>query len=310
MKNLSKLVLFLFALAVVPGAFADYELSERQVQRLNGSEIFYYLQRPTDAKFPILLIMQGSDCNSVYKGISSFSEFLKKIGVARLDVEKYGLKKDTQGCPATYLENNSIDQRVQDYLRVMQSIRKSEPNWNQELWIAGGSEGAVVASIVVSFVPETKKLVLMASGGGITMRKDMLLLQEKEMRKQGKPEDEIQNSLKQTNELMNAMKLNPVSYKTWSGETNTYKWWASILDILPLNYLVDLSIPIYIVHGTDDIAASVEGSRETAKKFQELHKTNLTYDEYSGLDHHWKDNKGNSHVGEVVEKIFSWILGS
>jgi pimeloyl-ACP methyl ester carboxylesterase len=287
------------------------QVDEKSAKRLDGSDIIYYIQKPENIKkFPILLILQGSNCGSIYSSIAATQPLLEKAGVGRVDVEKYGLTKATPPtvCPPAYLQHNSIDQRVQDYLRVLQILRQTEPDWNRQLIIAGGSEGAVVAGIISSLIPETTKLVLMASGGGMSMREDMLTLQEAELRRGGASEPEVVQSLKETQSIMEEIKKNPTYLKTWAGITNTYLWWNSILDLIPLNYLVDINVPIFMVHGNADTAASVEGSRRVVEKFKTIGKTNLTYKEYPGLDHHWKDANGVSHSPEVLGDIFNWIF--
>lgn len=299
---------FILSLLCV-NCFAQNIFLERTVKRLNDTEINYYFQPPFQAKpFPILLVVQGADCKSVYKSAKSTSKELTLAGVARLDVEKYGLDKNQDMCPASYFQHNRINQRVEDYLRVIQTLRNSESNWNRQLFIVGGSEGAVVASIVASFVPETTKLVLLASGGGTTMRQNMLMLQSKLMSAEGKTAEEIETAMKETLKTMDEMKLNPSHSKTWAGSTNTYYWWASILDILPMNFTIDLNFPILVMHGTSDKAVDISDSRLLVDEFKKRGKKNLIYKEYPGLDHHWEDEKGNSHSEEVVGEVFKWLL--
>lgn len=299
----------IFLLSILCANSFAQNFFERVAKRVDGTEINYYFQPPSDLKkFPILLVIQGSDCKSVFRSAQSTEKELAISGFARLDVEKYGLDKNQVACPSSYLQHNRINQRVEDYLRVIQTLRKTEANWNQELYIVGGSEGAMIAPIVASYVPETTKLVLIASGGGTTMRSNMLILQKREMEEEGKSAAEIESALKETEMIMDEMILNPVPGKSWAGATNTYYWWSSILDILPMNFTIDLNFPILALHGSADRAVDVSDSRILANEFKKLGKNNLEYKEYAGLDHHWNDENGRSHVKEVIDNVFEWLM--
>lgn len=274
-------------------------------KRLDDTEITYYLTKPYGKnKFPIMLVLQGSKCKSVFDTVAK-DDLIVKNGFARLDVEKYGLTKDSKNCPQEYLDNNSIDSRVSDILRVMQSIRKN-PRWNHELIIIGGSEGAHLAPILATYIPETKKLVMMASGGGLTMAEDFILVTKAQLAKAAKNTNEIKIEIEKIEKQFNEMLGNPVSNKFYAGETNTYKWWASILKQRTANYLLELEIPIFLVHGDNDLSSSVETSRITEKMFNLKEKKNLRYKEYKDLDHHWFNKQGENKIKDVMLDILAW----
>lgn len=275
-------------------------------KRLDDTEITYYLTKPYGKnKFPIVLVLQGSKCKTTYYSINK-DDLIIKNGFARLDVEKYALNKDTKDCPREYLENNTIDSRVSDILRVMQSIRKN-PRWNHELIIIGGSEGAHLAPILATYIPETKKLVMMASGGGLTMAEDFILVTKAQLAKAAKNTNEIKVEIDKIEKQFSEMLENQVSSKIYAGETNTYKWWASILKQRTVNYLLELDIPIFLVHGDNDSSSSVETSRITEKMFKVKEKNNLRYKEYKDLDHHWKNKQGEDKIKDVMLDILAWV---
>jgi pimeloyl-ACP methyl ester carboxylesterase len=64
-----------------------------------------------------------------------------------------------------------------------------------------------------------------------------------------------------------------------------YKRWASFLWYSPLDDLVDIKIPILLMHGTEDGCSPVESSRLVERMFKKLGKKNLTYYEYDGMTH-------------------------
>ncbi len=299
--------IYLFISFSVTGNASTF--AEFTATRLNDSKIQFYLTRPsTSSKVPLLIVLQGSACNSVFKSAQDFGPTADQVQVARLDLEKYGLNKSTKSCPQEYLENNTIDQRIADYLRVMQILQRDAAWWNKQVLIVGGSEGGVLAPILATYVPETTKLVVMAGGTGWTMYDEMLFLTEKQLRAGGANETEIQSELLKMKNTFAETETNPTGSKTIYGATNTYKWWNSILRLRPLNYMLDLNFPILMVHGDIDIATPVESARATVGEFSEQNKTNLTYIEFPGLDHHWVDKNGMSHGQEVLEKIFGWLF--
>ena len=86
------------------------------------------------------------------------------------------------------------------------------------------------------------------------MGDEMLLLTKKHMQEQGSDSQEIQVALAQMQQQFNEMKSNPTSDKEWLSDgkmaRNTYKWWASILDLKLESVLLSPEMPIYMAHGT------------------------------------------------------------
>ena len=108
-------------------------------------------------------------------------------------------------------------------------------------------------------------------------------------------------------DTFNEAQQNSTINKFYFGNTNTFKWWSSILEIRPLNFMLDLEFPILMVHGDLDFSTPVENARATVEIFKNKSKNNLTYIEYPGLDHHWTDASGQNQTQKVLADIFSWI---
>ena len=252
-------------------------------------------------------MIQGSTCHSVHDAAKASKMLVDTYKVVRLDVEKYALNKDTKECPTQYLRNNTVRQRIQDYLQVIQNLR-GHSWWNGKLFIIGGSEGGVIAPILASFVPETNKTVIMAGGIGWTLKEEILYLEKKRLISYGKNQDEVEYELNKIVGVFEEAIQNPTSSRTFMGETNTYKWWDSILNLKPIVSMTQLQIPILMVHGDQDLSAPVESAQEAARQFQRLGKNNLTYVEYPGLDHSWKDKEGKSHSARVIQDVLKWLF--
>lgn len=106
----------------------------RTASRDDGSSISYYLVQHAHDTDTLLLILQGSDCNSVLNIDSIHSDYKNVWPEADiLLVEKYGIDSKLEystdparkDCPAQYLEKDSPAQRVADIKVVLDTVRKN-----------------------------------------------------------------------------------------------------------------------------------------------------------------------------------------
>jgi len=144
-----------------------------ECRRDDGSAIRYYLQlrAPEARSASLLVILQGSDCNSVrrIKAIARLEGVYPEADV--LTVEKYGVTEDLSysdlperpDCPPEYLERDNPEQRVSDVDRVVRSVRAAYGY--QKVVVIGGSEGSVVANLLSSRADYVDATVLFAGGG-------------------------------------------------------------------------------------------------------------------------------------------------
>lgn len=278
--------------------------------RTDGTQITFYFDAPNSKSFPILIGFQGSTCESAQRMHQMMSSLVQQ-NIAVLSVEKRGLTSASTDCPQEYIENNTIQDRVFDYLQIIAFLRTREQRWNHRLGLAGGSEGGVVASLLAPLVPEASTLTILATGGGLTMGEELLLLTEKQMKNQGTSPEQIQATLNEMKSKFAEIFANPTPNQEWlsDGKTarNTYKWWSSILKLRLEHSLLTLTIPIYLVHGTADTSTPIESADLLAKAFNTSGKTNLLYQRYEGLEHNWTDKDGNHHP-EVLNDAMMWII--
>lgn len=141
--------LFTVTLFVLPAAAAKQNV----VHRPDGSIINWYLSHPVNTnKSGIVVLAQGSGCQSVATSQniklarSVFSEFTV------LTVDKYGVASgdnppdsSVTNCSKTFYAHNTMTQRVDDYLQILEVLRKL-PWWNGKLALFGGSEGGDVVA--------------------------------------------------------------------------------------------------------------------------------------------------------------------
>lgn len=282
--------------------------------RTDGSNIRVYLETPDQKSFSLIILVHGSTCNSAYPLFQSLAPSLLSAGIAVATVEKYGIDELQSVCPNSYIENNTIQERVLDHLQVIAHFRKNLIGWNHKVGWAGGSEGGQVASLVAPLVPETSAIVMLASGGGMTMAEELSLLIETSMKKSGASPIQIQTELNSLLKKYDEIKKNPTFEKEWLSDgmtaRNTFKWWNSILWTKSLPLLENLDIPIYIAHGTEDSSCPYESSKIIAERFSTLGKTNLSFKTYPGLEHNWTDRNGKSHMQLVLSEAIRWLIGN
>ena len=304
-------ILFLVAITFAcPEVFA----ATLSLQRTDGSSMRVYLATPLKSNFPVAVLLQGSVCVSSQPMFQAMQGPLVAAGIAVIAIEKYGLDENTTDCPQAYLENNTVQQRILDHLQLVSYLRQNLPGWNGHIAWAGGSEGGQVGSLVAPLVPETSALLMLASGGGMTMAEELPLDFSKSMARNGSSTEEIKKQIDDIQDHYNQIKTNPTWKLEWlsDGKTarNTYKWWESILWIKALPLLETLQAPIYIAHGTEDSSCVYESSKLIADRFAALGKTNLTFKTYPGLEHNFSDLKGVSHQQEVIGDALQWLVAT
>jgi dipeptidyl aminopeptidase/acylaminoacyl peptidase len=104
-------------------------------------------------------------------------------------------------------------------------------------------------------------------------------------------------------------RANPQSIEAFNGDSNTFKWWASILDVRLSDTLINFRKPILLLHGTEDQMAPVTGAQSMDQMFAVSGRKNLTYREFAGYDHGFSDRAGKSYLEEVYDQALSWLLG-
>ncbi|MFM5355049.1 hypothetical protein [Aeromonas dhakensis] len=144
----------------------------RTASRDDGSPISYYLVQHSHDTDTLLLILQGSDCNSVLNIDSILSDYKNVWPEADvLLVEKYGINRKLnystdparKDCPAQYLEKDSPAQRVADIKAVLDIVRKN--GQYKKFILLGGSEGALIANLVTADVDYIDATVAFNGGG-------------------------------------------------------------------------------------------------------------------------------------------------
>lgn len=281
--------------------------------RPDGSEIHYYVQNRESGKQPVLLIMQGSDCNSIARHPTVHEYTQIAPGHAVLYVDKYGITdelppiadENREDCPGDYLVHDRPQQRVLDYLRVIAELRRTQDWWNGDLVILAGSSGTVVGEQVAVLVPEVRSLVLLGLGSRWFLD-DLTSGIEASLANAPGNEASKQAELQSVLAMFEQMRESPSNLKFASGHSHAY--WASLMNFDQLNALRQVEVPVLAVQGARDENVSAAGAKAMVRELEAAGRSNISYREYEDLDHGFVDSKGVSHKGRVIEDIRRWLL--
>lgn len=275
--------------------------------RVDGSNISYYLLQNSRHSDTLLLILQGSDCNSVLKIESIFTDYKNIWPKADLLlIEKYGIDKELSfspdaervDCPAHYLLNDSPVQRVADIKVVLDIVRKDGKYKN--VILLGGSEGAVIANLVTAKFDDISATVSF-NGGGAKFIDDVLHSIASGSENSREAKESIKGFRGFSDHILNGK---PVELEV-SG--HGYNWWYQMLSIDQLEVLQKVNTPLLIIQGGRDLSVSPQRVDEMVLTLKQSGKNNIEYRVYENLDHGLKNIRGESMRKAVVSDINMWL---
>ncbi|MGL6288282.1 alpha/beta hydrolase family protein [Aeromonas hydrophila] len=283
------------------------DITTRTASRDDGSPISYYLVQHSHDADTLLLILQGSDCNSVLNIDSILSDYKNVWPEADvLLVEKYGINRKLnystdaarKDCPAQYLEKDNPAQRVADIKAVLDIIRKDRQY--KTFILLGGSEGAVIANLVSADIDYIDATIAF-NGGGRWFIDDV---SHSITAKHNNPEEarkEIDGFKGFAKHVLNSK---PFELEV-SG--HGYYWWQQVLSLDQLDTLKKVKSPLLIIQSGMDTSVSPQKTNEMMQRLKELGKSNIEYLRYKELDHGLKDSDGTSQRKKVVSDINIWL---
>ena len=283
------------------------DIMTRTASRDDSSHISYYLVPHSYDADTLLLILQGSDCNSVLKIDSIFSDYKYAWPEADLLlIEKYGINRKLKystdparkDCPAQYLEKDNPAQRVADIKAVLDTVRKD--GQYKRFILLGGSEGAVIANLVTADVDYIDATIAF-NGGGRWFIDDVshsIAVKHKNPEEARKEIDDFKGFAEHV--------LNNEPFEL-DVSGHGYHWWQQMLSIDQLDTLKKVKSPLLIVQGGMDTSVSPQKTDELVQRLKELGKNNIEYRRYEALDHGFKDSDGENQRNEVVSDMNSWL---
>ncbi|GJA04798.1 alpha/beta hydrolase [Aeromonas caviae] len=279
----------------------------RTASRDDGSPISYYLVQHAHDTDTLLLILQGSDCNSVLKIESILTEYKNVWPEADvLLIEKYGINRKLKystdparkDCPAQYLEKDNPAQRVADINTVLDIVRKD--GQYKKLILLGGSEGAVIANLVSADIDYLDATIAFNGGGRWFI-------------------DDVSHSIAVKHKNPEAARKEIDGFKGFAEHVlnnkpfeldvsgHGYHWWQQMLSIDQLDPLKKVKSPLLIIQGGMDTSVSPQKTDKMMQRLKALGKSNIEYRRYEALDHGLKNSDGKSQRKEVVNDINMWL---
>ncbi|MGL6607903.1 alpha/beta hydrolase family protein [Aeromonas hydrophila] len=298
--------IFLLLLFLTFTSNAD-DIITRTASRDDGSHIPYYLVQHSDKADTLLLILQGSDCNSVLNIDSILSDYKNVWPEADvLLVEKYGIDRKLKystdparkDCPAQYLEKDSPAQRVADIKTVLDTVRKD--GQYKAFILLGGSEGAVIANLVTADVDYIDATIAF-NGGGRWFIDDVSYSIAVKHNNPEEARKDIDGFKGFAEHVLNSK---PFELEV-SG--HGYHWWQQMLSIDQLDTLKNVKSPLLIIQGGRDTSVSPQKTDELMQRLKDLGKRNIEYRRYEALDHGLKNSDGENLRNEVVSDMNIWL---
>ena len=291
--------IYLILFAIQDGVAED----RTPLTRPDGSTITFYLDQKGSRH--LLVLMQGSDCNSVAHSKVINDRFATVIGDADvLTVEKYGLTRsvswngsgDSPECPASYYEHDSPRQRADDYLQVMSWL--DDQFHYDRITLLGGSEGALVAAMVASR-SDAVSAVVSLNGGGRFFVDDVLHSMALELPPVAF-EEAKQGFLAFADSVEAAENMDLVM----SG--HGFRWWKSMLTADQTELLMSVRAPLLIIQSSLDKSVSPKLAYDQAQTVKKK-KNNVDFRVYAELDHKFHDASGKDQSNLVISSIKDWL---
>ncbi|CAA0103295.1 Uncharacterised protein [BD1-7 clade bacterium] len=285
-----------------------------KIHREDGSPITYYLKK--NSSKTLLVLLQGSDCNSVAHNEMINHQFSKAIPNSDvLTVEKYGITQavrwnasgDSADCPESYITHDSPQQRANDYLQVI--ARVNSRNDYDDIVVLGGSEGALVAAMVAANNTNVTALISLNAGGRFFID-DVLYNMQLELPPQAF--DEAEQGFRAFADKIIHSESIPIQM---SG--HGYQWWKHMLTIDQTDILSSVKAPTLLIQAALDQnvspALAADQARVLSKPKNQVESSvnrqansNFKYVSFEGVDHKFKDQQGKIRAHEVVLAIQEW----
>lgn len=310
MCNIVKATIF-YSLSCISAGLQANTMPEKTTQtlaRTDQSTITYYIERSAPAleSKALLVLIQGSDCNSVYHNTLINDTFPAVLpGADVLTVEKYGIdanlawieQPEREDCPASYIQNDSLSQRVADYQQVLDHLTAQTAY--DRVVLLGGSEGAVVANLLASESDVVSQSVAL-NGGGRWFVEDVLHSMKASIPSEAAYQESAEGFMGFTRHVATS---DPFEMNV-SG--HGYQWWREMLKLDQTAVIAAVDVPVMLVQSEGDLSVSPQLAQEQAKALMKT-KSNLTYQSYAGLDHTFKQADGTSQVDRIVRDIRQWL---
>lgn len=297
----SSLIAFLLLVVThLNASDTDFSLKRKRGTFVKG----YYTHVGSEKEAPLIVFIDGSSSSSVYENHTKLASKFAERGFSFVSIEKEGVTKDSFD-ESIFTKYDCFENRYSDHVLLFQEIKKGEViKKPSHLIILGASEGGKLApSLALTFEEWVDGLLLISCGGGLPFSEEMTFQINEALNKQNfvaKAGSKIRKAFlpKEIESQMKKILKNPDSPKVFAHKA--YKWWSSYLNYNPLDDLLKLDIPIFMIHGAKDDMVPVKSADIVVDSFNKAEKKNLKYGRYLDLSHSLKDRD------DVYSDILSW----
>jgi dipeptidyl aminopeptidase/acylaminoacyl peptidase len=226
-----------------------------------------------EGPFPAVVIIHGSrESKRDRNWYLVNSSFMQQNGVAVLLPDKRGSEKSQGDWRTSSFEDLATDtQAAIDFMKSQDIVEVSQ------IGIIGMSQGGIIAPIVASQSPSLDFAINM-TGSSISMHEQLLYEFNMEMRETGFLPG-ISNALSYVNTIV---------FEKISGK----EWYEAVGNFDPLAYWRKVSIPVLVLHGSDDPNVN---SAESKARFEALGMDNIRVIMYEGSGHGLQDPPGTGN---------------
>jgi pimeloyl-ACP methyl ester carboxylesterase len=284
-----------------------------------GRTITAYLSKSpsgdTDQKLPVILVVSGSGCQSVWtrheKGINSGLQGLVYQlvkGRARvLVVEKPGVKfldtpKRVGGATEAsreFLEEHTLPRWATANVAALQAVLARPDIDPKRVLAVGHSEGGIVAARVAAEVPSVTHVAPL-SCAGVSQ-----LYSLAELARRRAPDSQGATAMQAVYDEWAKILAKPESIDDfWMG--HPYRRWSTFLKASVIDELKRSKAKVYLAHGTADEADSVIGF-DVMRAELLAGGRDVTAERIEGGDHGF-GTKGQSGMPKVLGNVVEWFL--
>jgi pimeloyl-ACP methyl ester carboxylesterase len=303
---------------------SDFGFTEYTIPMKEDTVNFFTFAKPNSSPTSIYVYLPGTAPESIYSyhkdtdstfwwsSLTSFDfsflpdEYLFVIAAK----PGYGFvgNGDLTAIPTNYWEKTSLEDRVMRASKAIDYIKRRVIKRPKKIAVFGYSEGFYVGSKLATKNKSITHLGV-GGGGGYMDFYDFVLSQRIAIHKGETNLEKGQKSIENTLDNFKKIMSDPSSTKDFSSGY-TYKRWASFAQP-PVQNLVKLTIPIFMVHGTMDENTPIENAYIVPLEFARLGKQNLTFKTYLNADHslieRTSDGKEIVHWQDMMIRFFAWI---
>lgn len=324
---MSLALLFPLVLAQAPVFAKDTESLPIPFERFTtrdqlGRTITAYLSRPPknggDAKVPLVLVIQGSGCQSLWVkhgdrvggGLQNLVLQLcqgkarvlavEKPGVAYLDWPKQ--PGSAMGASKEFLQEHTLPRWAEANAAALRAALTQPGIDPKRVLVLGHSEGGIVAARVAAQCPEVTHVAPLACGGTTQLHSLAVLAARRA------PKGQENAAIDQLHQDWAKVLARPESIEEfWMG--HPYRRWSSFLKDSVLEELKKTKAQIYLAHGVEDEADAIEGFDAMRAELLAAGRA-FTAERIAGVGHGFNPNgkpNGGEGMSEVFGRVLSWF---